>query len=201
MREGFISRGFGGRRRGQATKLPPGQYLEDGFPVLSAGPTPRTPLEAWDFSVVGEVDEPKRWTWEEFKRLPSEEITRDIHCVTKWSKLGTRWEGVSVDTLLEGVETAAEYVTAFCDGDYTTNLPLAEGRGGKAWVAYAYEGEQLEPVHGAPAGAAPVLLEERQVGQGPPAHGLRHPRFLGVFGLPQRRRPLARAALPGRLAR
>jgi DMSO/TMAO reductase YedYZ molybdopterin-dependent catalytic subunit len=124
MSEGFISRGFGGRRRGQATKLPPGQYLEDGFPVLSAGPTPRTPLEAWDFSVVGEVDEPKRWTWEEFKRLPSEEITRDIHCVTKWSKLGTRWEGVSVDTLLEGVETAAEYVTAFCDGDYTTNLPL-----------------------------------------------------------------------------
>src|SRR5687767_9862846 len=76
MREGFISRGFGGRRRGQATKLPPGQYLEDGFPVLSAGPTPRTPLEAWDFSVVGEVDEPRRWTWEEFKQLPSEEITR-----------------------------------------------------------------------------------------------------------------------------
>ena len=137
-----------GRRRRQDTALPPGQYLEDGFPVLSAGPTPRTPQEEWDFSIGGEIDEPKRWTWEEFRQLPSEEITKDIHCVTKWSKLGTRWEGVSVDTLLEGVETAAEYVTAFCDGDYTTNLPLEDVTGGKAWVAFAYEGEPLEPRHG-----------------------------------------------------
>ena len=92
----FFSRGFRGRRRQTDDRLPPGQYLVEGFPVLSAGPTPRTPLEEWDFSVVGEVDEPKRWTWEEFRALPSEEVTRDIHCVTKWSKLGTRWEGVSV---------------------------------------------------------------------------------------------------------
>ena len=143
MVEKFFSRGFRGRRRSQDTTLPPGQYLVDGFPVLSAGPTPRTPLEEWDFSVVGEVDEPKRWTWEEFRALPSEEVTRDIHCVTKWSKLGTRWEGVSVDTLLEGVQTAAEYVTAYCDGGYTTNLPLEDVTGGKAWVAYAYDGELL----------------------------------------------------------
>jgi Oxidoreductase molybdopterin binding domain len=122
--EGFCSRGFRGRRRSRDETLPPGQYLVDGFPVLSAGPTPRTPLGEWDFSILGEVDEPRRWTWEEFKGLPSEEITKDIHCVTKWSKLGTKWEGVSVDTLLDGVETAAEYVTAFCDGDYTTNVPL-----------------------------------------------------------------------------
>src|ERR671913_1511976 len=104
MGEGFFSRGFFGRRRRQDDdRLPPGQYLEDGFPVLSAGPTPRTPLEEWDFSIVGEVDEPKTWTWEEFRQLPSEEVTRDIHCVTKWSKFGTRWEGISLDTLLEGV--------------------------------------------------------------------------------------------------
>jgi DMSO/TMAO reductase YedYZ molybdopterin-dependent catalytic subunit len=135
MGEGFFSRGFRGRRRSQDTALPSGQYLVDGFPVLSAGPTPHTPLEEWDFSIVGEVDEPRRWTWEEFRQLPSEEITKDIHCVTKWSKLGTRWEGVSVDTLLDGVETAVEYVTAFCDGDYTTNLPLEDVTGGKAWVA------------------------------------------------------------------
>ena len=77
MSEGFVSRGFRGRRRDQNTALPPGQYLEDGFPVLSAGPTPHTRLEEWDFSVLGEVDEPKRWTWEEFRALPSEEITRD----------------------------------------------------------------------------------------------------------------------------
>jgi DMSO/TMAO reductase YedYZ molybdopterin-dependent catalytic subunit len=135
MGEGFFSRGFLGRRRteeGDSSRVPPGQYLIDGFPVLSAGPTPRTSLEEWDFSVVGEVDEPKRWTWEEFKGLLSEEIKRDIHCVTKWSKLDTRWGGVSVDTLLDGVETAAEYVTAFCDGGYTTNLPLEDVTGGKA---------------------------------------------------------------------
>jgi DMSO/TMAO reductase YedYZ molybdopterin-dependent catalytic subunit len=202
MTEGFFSRGFRGRRRSQDTALPPGQYLEDGFRVLSAGPTPRTQLEEWDFSIVGEIDEPKRWTWEEFRQLPSEEITKDIHCVTKWSKLGTSWEGVSIDTLLDGVETAAEYVTAFCDGDYTTNLPLEDVTGGKAWVAFAYEGEPLEPEHGGPAArAAPLLLEERQMGEGAAAHLLRHPRLLGVLGLPQLRRPLARAALLGRLRR
>ena len=99
MSEGFFSRGFFGRRRDHDDeRLPPGQYLEDGFPVLSAGPTPHTPLEEWDFSIVGEVDEPQRWTWEGFRELPSEEVTKDIHCVTKWSKLDTRWEGVSVTT-------------------------------------------------------------------------------------------------------
>jgi DMSO/TMAO reductase YedYZ molybdopterin-dependent catalytic subunit len=149
--EGFFSRGFRGRRREGDDSLPPGQYLVEDFPVLSAGPTPRTPLAEWDFSIVGEVDEPTRWMWDEFQALPSEEITRDIHCVTKWSKLGTRWEGVSVDTLLEGLETAAEHVLAFCDGGYTTNLPLEDITGGRAWIAYSYEGEPLEPEHGGPA--------------------------------------------------
>src|SRR5919202_537859 len=141
MTEGFISRGFRGRRRRQDTRLPPGQSLVEGFPVLSAGPTPHTPLEEWDFSIVGEVDEPRRWTWEGFRALPSETITTDIHCVTKWSKLGTTWEGVSVDTLLQGVDTAAEYVVAYCDGSYTTNLPIEDVTSGKAWVAYSYGGE------------------------------------------------------------
>ena len=149
----FISRGFRGRRRPaeQEERLPPGQYLVEGFPVLSAGPTPRTSLDRWDFSVIGEVDEPRRWTWEEFQNLPSEKLTTDIHCVTKWSKLDTTWEGVSVDTLLDGVETAADYVVAYCHGGYTTNLPLEEVTCGKAWVAYAYDGEPLEPQHGGPA--------------------------------------------------
>src|ERR687896_2704525 len=124
MGEGFFSRGFRGRRRSHDTKLPPGQYLVEGFPVLSAGPTPRTPLEEWDITIVGEIDGPKRWTWEEFRALPSEEVTRDIHCVTKWSKLDTTWEGVSVDTLLDGIETSAEYVVAFSDGGYKKKLPL-----------------------------------------------------------------------------
>lgn len=149
----FISRGFKGRRRteGVAGRLPPGQYVVDGFPVLSAGPTPRTPLDRWDFSVVGQVDQARRWTWAEFLQLPAEEITRDIHCVTKWSKLDTTWKGVSVDTLLAGVETSADYVLAFCDGGYTTNLPLEDVTGGKAWIAYEYEGQPLEPEHGGPA--------------------------------------------------
>jgi DMSO/TMAO reductase YedYZ molybdopterin-dependent catalytic subunit len=149
--EGSFPEGFFGRRRRHDTTLPPGQYLVDGFPVLSAGPTPRTPPDKWDLSVIGELDEPRKWAWEEFRALPSEEVTRDIHCVTKWSKFGTRWEGVSVETLLDGVQTAAEYVTAFCDGGYTTNLPLEDVMGGKAWVAYSYEGEPLGAEHGGPA--------------------------------------------------
>jgi DMSO/TMAO reductase YedYZ molybdopterin-dependent catalytic subunit len=150
---GFISRGFTGRKRrdDRAGRLPPGQYLVEGFPVLSAGPTPRTPLERWDFAVEGEVDTPRRWTWEEFKGLPSETITTDIHCVTKWSKLDTVWRGVSVDRLLDGVETSADHVVAYCDGGYTTNLPLEDLTGGKAWVVYEYDGEALAPEHGAPA--------------------------------------------------
>jgi DMSO/TMAO reductase YedYZ molybdopterin-dependent catalytic subunit len=149
----IISRGFQGRRRGEgpSDRVPPGQYLVDDFPVLSAGPTPRTPLSEWHFSIVGEVDKPVRWTWEEFQALPRETVTKDIHCVTKWSKLDTVWEGVSVDTLLENVETSAEYVLAFCDGGYTTNVPLADLTGSRAWVAYAYDGEPLEPEHGGPA--------------------------------------------------
>jgi DMSO/TMAO reductase YedYZ molybdopterin-dependent catalytic subunit len=150
---GVFSRGFRGRRRDDvpSDRVPPGQYVTDDFPVLSAGPTPHTQLEEWDFKIVGEVDEPVRWTWDEFRALPSETVTRDIHCVTKWSKLDTVWDGVSLDTLLEGVETAAEYTTAFCDGGYTTNVPLADLTGGKAWVAYAFGGEPLAPEHGGPA--------------------------------------------------
>jgi len=131
--------------------VPPGQYVTDDFPVLSAGPTPHTPLDQWTFTINGEVDEPRSWTWEEFRALPSEQVTKDIHCVTKWSKLDTQWEGVSIDTLLDGVETGAEFVVAFCDGGYTTNLPLEDVTGGKAWVAFGYNGEPLEPEHGGPA--------------------------------------------------
>jgi DMSO/TMAO reductase YedYZ molybdopterin-dependent catalytic subunit len=148
-----ISRGFTGRRREpiDPARLPPGQYLERGFPVLSAGPTPHTPLEEWSFRIDGAVDRPVSWTWQELLALPAQEPAADIHCVTKWSKFDTHWKGVSVDTLLEDVDTTAEYVTAWADGGYTTNLPLADVTGGKAWVAYEYEGEPLHPEHGGPA--------------------------------------------------
>jgi hypothetical protein len=97
MSEGVFSRGFRSRRKPSDTsgRLPLGQYLERGFPVLSAGPTPHTPLANWDFSIVGEVDQPKRWSWEELRALPREMVTKDIHCVTKWSKFDTHWGGVS----------------------------------------------------------------------------------------------------------
>jgi DMSO/TMAO reductase YedYZ molybdopterin-dependent catalytic subunit len=148
----FVSRGFKGRRRddGDPDRVPPGQYVTDDFPVLSAGPTPHTPLEEWSFSIV-DGEERTSWTWDEFRALPTEEVTVDIHCVTRWSKLDTRWEGVSVDTLLEEAGSEAPYVLAFCDGGYTTNLPTEDVTGGKAWVAFAYGGEPLDPEHGGPA--------------------------------------------------
>jgi DMSO/TMAO reductase YedYZ molybdopterin-dependent catalytic subunit len=118
--------------------------------VLSAGPTPHTPLDRWDFSVEGRVELPRRWTWHEFRALPREAVTKDIHCVTKWTKLDTHWEGVSVDTLLASVGVQGAYLIAFCDGGYTTNLPLDDVRGGKAWIVDTYEGQPLAPEHGGP---------------------------------------------------
>jgi DMSO/TMAO reductase YedYZ molybdopterin-dependent catalytic subunit len=147
----MITRGFTRRRSGGDDRLPPGQYLERGFPVLSAGPTPHVALDRWDFAITGDVDQERRWTWDEFQALPKETPTVDIHCVTTWSKLDTTWEGVSVDTLLDGVEPLGGYVTAVCDGGYTTNLPVEDVTGGRAWVAYKFDGEDLEPEHGGPA--------------------------------------------------
>ena len=149
-----ISRGFHGRRRapaGEAGRLPPGQYLTEGFPVLSAGPTPHTPLANWTFSITRSGETKGAWTWQEFQALPAETVTVDIHCVTRWSKFATGWRGVSVDTLLDRVEHDGRYVMAFCDGGYTTNLPLEDVTGGKAWVAFDYDGKALAPEHGGPA--------------------------------------------------
>ncbi len=149
---GIISRRFGGKRRpAEPGRIPPGQYETRDFQVLSAGPTPRVALEDWDFRVVVEGCEERRWAWEEFCALSREHFVRDIHCVTKWSKLDTEWEGVSIDTLLAGVQSEAKYAIAFCDGGYTTNLPLADITGGKAWIVDSYGGQPLAPEHGGPA--------------------------------------------------
>jgi DMSO/TMAO reductase YedYZ molybdopterin-dependent catalytic subunit len=148
-----ISRGFSRRRPPveDPSRIPPGQYLTRDFPVLSAGPTPHTAPEQWSFAIDGAVAKPASWSWDEFVHLPSERFTTDIHCVTKWSKLDTTWQGVSLDFLLEGVETAAEYLTVWSDGGYTTNLALEDVTDGKAWVAYQYGDEPLEAEHGGPA--------------------------------------------------
>jgi DMSO/TMAO reductase YedYZ molybdopterin-dependent catalytic subunit len=148
----FVSRGFHGRRPPvDPARVPPGQYVTDDFPILAAGPTPHTPLADWSFTLRGALDQPGSWSWSEFMALPSETVTVDIHCVTKWTKLDTTWQGVSVDVLLEGVATDAGFATAFCDGGYTSNLPLSDLRDGRAWIAYRYAGEALEPEHGGPA--------------------------------------------------
>jgi len=148
-----VTRGFHGRPHQQvnATRLPPGQSIRTDFPVLSATPTPHTPLDEWTFEISGAVDRPVSWTWDELRALPAQTPTVDIHCVTKWSKLDTRWRGVSIDTLLAAVQTQATFVLATCDGGYTTNLPLLDVSGGRAWIVYEYENQPLPPEHGGPA--------------------------------------------------
>ena len=155
MPDRFISRGFVGKPRpaDQAGRLPPGQYLTDGFPVLSAGPTPHISLDKWTFTLEGLVRNRVTWTWAEFLKLPGQRFVVDISCVTKWTKLDTQWEGISVDTLLKQVDLdpKAQFVIAFSHEGYTTNLPLSEVVNGQAFVAYRYDGQPLPPEHGGPA--------------------------------------------------
>jgi DMSO/TMAO reductase YedYZ molybdopterin-dependent catalytic subunit len=106
---GFFSSGFSGRGRSDNPALPPGQYLTESFPVLSAGPTPRIDTDDWTFRITTESGKLHAWNWEQFRALPAEDVTTDIHCVTSWSKLGTAWRGVSLDTLFADVETSAEF--------------------------------------------------------------------------------------------
>jgi DMSO/TMAO reductase YedYZ molybdopterin-dependent catalytic subunit len=151
---GFVSRGFTGRRRTPdelASRLPPGQYAEPNFPVLTAGPTPEVATGTWRLRIDGMVSEAREWTWEEFLALPFETVPCDIHCVTKWSKLGTSFGGVSVDTLMEAVKPRGQYTMQWSFGDYTTNLPLEDVTGGKAWIVTEHEGEPLPREHGGPA--------------------------------------------------
>jgi DMSO/TMAO reductase YedYZ molybdopterin-dependent catalytic subunit len=149
----IVSRGFQGRRRQPGAGLiPPGQDIVEDFPVLSAEPTPTVSLDDWDFTILDQTGTSlARWTWHELRTRPPEDITVDIHCVTKWSKLGTHSTGVSIDTLLDGIDTAAQFVAAFCDGGYTANLPLADVLDRQAWVAFGYDGAELEAEHGGPA--------------------------------------------------
>jgi DMSO/TMAO reductase YedYZ molybdopterin-dependent catalytic subunit len=147
----FVTRGFHGRRRDDDGRLPPGQHLTGDFPVLSAGPTPRIPLEEWELWVSTEDGTRHTWSWTDLMALAADEPTVDIHCVTSWSKLDTTWRGVSLDTILADVETAADYALVHSYGGYTTNLPLEDLLDGKAWVAYEFEGDDLHPEHGGPA--------------------------------------------------
>ena len=146
-----FSRGFGARRRESDPELPPGQYLTEDFPVLSAGPTPRIDTADWSFSITTESGAVTTWSWDELMALPIEDVHTDIHCVTRWSKLGTTWRGVSLDTLFADIETSDAYTMIESYGGYTTNVPLEDLLDGKAWIAYEYDHEPVDPEHGGPA--------------------------------------------------
>ncbi len=145
-----ISRGFGGRRREAEPNLPPGQYLTEDFPVLSAGPTPALDISEWNFTVQTELGA-QRWSWDELHALGLEDVHTDIHCVTRWSKLATNWRGISLDKIFDQVETSRDFVMQYAYGGYTTNVPLEDLLDGKAWIATEFEGEPLDPEHGGPA--------------------------------------------------
>ena len=145
-----FSRGFSGRRRASAD-LPPGQYLTEDFPVLTAGPTQRVATDTWELTVTTETGQVHRWDWAALMALPADTPTVDLHCVTRWSKLATDWKGVSLDALLEDVETTADFALITSYGGYTTNVPLEDLTDGKAWVAYQFDGEDLRAEHGGPA--------------------------------------------------
>jgi DMSO/TMAO reductase YedYZ molybdopterin-dependent catalytic subunit len=151
-----ISRGFRSTRQEQTQKnrVPPGQYVTTDFPVLSAGPTPQIKVENWTFALQLNGSLIGKWTWAEFKALPQTTLKTDIHCVTKWSKLDTTWQGVTFDDLLKAVGRAmspAAYIMAHCDGGYTTNVPVTDLVSGQSLIATRYSGLPIPPAHGGPA--------------------------------------------------
>jgi len=135
-------------------RLPPGQALTNRFPVLHYGPVPKVDLSTWDFRIWGEVEQPLRFTWEEFNQLPRTRIVLDIHCVTRWSKLDTEWEGVSVRTLIDlgllKLKPSARFVMQHAEYGFTANLPLEVVLSDNFLLATHYNGEPLTPDHGFP---------------------------------------------------
>jgi DMSO/TMAO reductase YedYZ molybdopterin-dependent catalytic subunit len=133
-------------------RLPPGQYFTDKWPVLHAGGVPRTELATWDFRIFGEVDEPLTLTYGELQALPRTEITVDIHCVTRWSRFDTSFEGVHWRELAKLVrpKPSARFVLAHAEQGFTSNVPVAALEDEHALIAWAADGEPLEPDHGWP---------------------------------------------------
>ena len=148
-----VTRGFSRRRSDSGGRLPPGQYaVGAGWPVLTAEATPRIDRAAWTIGVDGLVERPTTWTWDEVQQLPRSSYSGDIHCVTTWSKFDVVFGGVSVDTLLEaaGPQADAGFVMAHSHTGYTTNLPLSDVTGGKAWIVWEFDGRPLTSEHGGP---------------------------------------------------
>jgi len=135
-------------------RLPPGQALTQKFPVLHYGPVPGFDPTRWDFKVWGEVEQPVRWSWEQFNQLPRTKLVMDIHCVTRWSKFDTQWEGVSVPTLVEQgfikIKPSAKYVMQHAEYGFTTNTPLEVVLADNFLMATHFNGEPITPDHGYP---------------------------------------------------
>jgi DMSO/TMAO reductase YedYZ molybdopterin-dependent catalytic subunit len=156
MDETHVSRGFKPKTRNRHAnaRIPPGQYVTVDFPVLSAGPTPDVKVANWSLALELDGSPIGKWSWDQFEALPQTLIKTDIHCVTKWSKLDTEWRGVTFDDLLNVAgfpEPPTPYVVAYCDGGYTTNLPVADLVGGKGMIVTRYDGLAIAPSHGGPA--------------------------------------------------
>lgn len=150
-----VTRGFSRRQSApEGHRLPPGQHdIGRDWPVLAAEPTPELPLASWTFRIEGLVERPTTLGWGQLQALPATTYVGDIHCVTTWSKFDMTFTGISVDALLDlvGPRPEATHVIAFSHTGYTTNLPLADVTGGKAWVAWEVDGHPLPPQHGGPA--------------------------------------------------
>jgi len=150
----------------QEGRLPSGQSLIQKFPVLHYGPVPQVDLATWDFKVWGEVETPIRWTWEEFNQLPRTSVKMDIHCVTKWSKFDTQWEGVSLRVLIEqGVIkplSSAHYLLQHAEFGFTANLPLEVALQDNFLLATHFEGEPITPEHGYPVRGIAGAIPERK---------------------------------------
>ena len=151
----MATRGFRGRPppKAVAERLPPGQYRTDDFPVLAMGPTPQVDLASWIFTLKNGPKPLARWTWAQFEALPRTTWRGDIHCVTKWSKFDTLWEGVTIDDLFAaaGITPPTDYLLAQSHDGYDTNVPVADLVGGRAMIATRYAGAPLAPEHGGPA--------------------------------------------------
>jgi Oxidoreductase molybdopterin binding domain len=195
MDDAYVSRGFKSKRQTQVARdrVPPGQYVTADFPNLSAGPTPQIKVSEWKLALQLGGSLLGVWTWEAFEALPQTTIKTDIHCVTKWSKLDTTWQGVTFDDLLKAVglsEPPEPYVMVHCDGGYSTNLPLADlidgkGNGCDPLRRLANRARPWWPR--SPAGAASLFLEERKMAAQDSPHAKGRARLLGVTGVPQLR--------------
>ena len=155
----------------QEGRLPPGQSLTDKFPVLHYGPIPSFDVSTWDFRIWGEVEEPLKFTWAEFSKLPRKSMTYDLHCVTRWSKFDTQWEGISLQSLIDAgslkIKPSARFVIQRAEYDFSSNLPLEIALSERFMLATHFNGQPLTPEHGFPlrgvVGAIPGLKSDQDV--------------------------------------